>query len=41
MLTINFKQIYETNEKAENEWILIIYNISANHYVLSLGGKCP
>ncbi len=33
MLTIKFKQIYETNEKTENEWILIIYNISANHYV--------
>ena len=33
MLTINFKQIYETNEKKENEWILIIYDISANHYV--------
>ena len=33
MLTINFKQIYETNEKAEKEWVLIIYDISANHYV--------
>ncbi len=33
MLTINFKQIYETNEKLEKEWILIIYDISANHYV--------
>ena len=33
MLTINFKQIYETNEKADKEWVLIIYDISANHYV--------
>ena len=33
MLTIKFKQIYETNEKKSKEWILIIYNISANHYV--------
>lgn len=33
MLTINFKQIYETNEKIDKEWILIIYDISANHYV--------
>lgn len=33
MLTINFKQIYETNEKTNKEWVLIIYDISANHYV--------
>ena len=33
MLTINFKQIYETKENNTKEWILIIYDISANHYV--------
>ena len=33
MLTINFKQIYETNERVDKEWVLIIYDISANHYV--------
>lgn len=33
MLTINYRQIYETNEKTEKEWTLIIYDISANHYV--------
>lgn len=33
MLTINHKQIYATNESGNNEWILIIYDISANHYV--------
>lgn len=33
MLTINFKQVYETNERTEKEWVLIIYDISANHYV--------
>lgn len=33
MLTINYKQIYETNEKNDKEWILIIYDISSNHYV--------
>ena len=33
MLKINFKQIYETNEKADKEWVLIIYDISGNHYV--------
>ena len=33
MLTINYKQIYETNEKVDKEWVLIIYDISANHYV--------
>ena len=29
MLTINWKQIYEIN----NKWILILYDISKNHYV--------
>ena len=33
MLTINYKQVYETNEKIDKEWVLIIYDISANHYV--------
>ena len=33
MLTINYKQIYETIENNTKEWILIIYDISANHYV--------
>lgn len=33
MLSINYKQIYETNEKIDKEWVLIIYDISANHYV--------
>lgn len=33
MITINYKQIYETNEKEDKEWVLIIYDISANHYV--------
>lgn len=33
MLTINHKQIYITNESGNNEWVLIIYDISANHYV--------
>ena len=33
MLSINHKQIYETNENGAKEWILIIYDISANHYV--------
>ena len=29
MLTINWKQIYEI----DNKWILILYDISKNHYV--------
>lgn len=29
MLTINWKQIYEIH----NKWILILYDISKNHYV--------
>ena len=33
MLTINYKQVYETSEKGGKEWVLIIYDISANHYV--------
>lgn len=33
MLKINFKQIYEVKEKNEKKWVLIIYDISANHYV--------
>ncbi len=33
MLTVEFKNIYETNEKINREWVLIIYDISANHYV--------
>lgn len=33
MLTINNKQIYETDESGEKQWVLIIYDISANHYV--------
>ncbi len=33
MLTINFKQIYETTESGQKEWVLILYDISANHYV--------
>lgn len=33
MLKINHKQVYETNEKGNKEWILVIYDISANHYV--------
>lgn len=33
MLTINYKQVYETSESGEKEWILILYDISANHYV--------
>lgn len=33
ILKVNYMQIYETNEKNVKEWILIIYDISANHYV--------
>jgi len=33
MLTINYKQIYETSESGDKHWILILYDISANHYV--------
>lgn len=33
MLKINYKQVYEVQENKKNEWILIVYSISANHYV--------
>ena len=33
MLKINYKQVYEIQENKKNEWILIVYSISANHYV--------
>ena len=33
MITINCKQIYEFNLNGNKQWILIIYNISQNHYV--------
>ena len=33
MLIINFKQVYETNEFGDKEWVLILYDISFNHYV--------
>ena len=33
MLEINYKQIYEVEHKENNEWVLILYDISANHYV--------
>ena len=33
MLVINYKQVYETDENNKKEWILIIYDISSNHYV--------
>ena len=33
MLTINWKQIYEFNLNNNNQWILILYDISQNHYV--------
>lgn len=33
LLTINHKQIYETKEYGVKEWVLILYDISANHYV--------
>lgn len=33
MLLINFKQIYESNEFGEKEWVLVLYDISFNHYV--------
>lgn len=33
MITINHKQIYEINEEGYKKWILIIYDISTNHYV--------
>ena len=33
MLTINWKQIYEFNLDDNKQWILILYDISQNHYV--------
>ena len=33
MLTINWKQIYEFNLYDNKQWILILYDISQNHYV--------
>ena len=33
MLTINWKQIYEFNLNDTKQWILILYDISQNHYV--------
>lgn len=33
MLTINWKQVYEHNLNNDKKWILILYNISQNHYV--------
>ena len=33
MLVINWKQIYEYDLNNNKQWILILYNISQNHYV--------
>lgn len=33
MLIINWKQIYEYGSNNDKQWILILYNISQNHYV--------
>ena len=33
MIKILWKQVYETNEFNDKQWILILYDISANHYV--------
>ena len=33
MLTINWKQVYEFNLNDNKQWILILYDISQNHYV--------
>lgn len=33
MFTINWKQIYEFNLNDNKQWILILYDISQNHYV--------
>ena len=33
MLTINWKQVYEVDLNETKQWILILYNISQNHYV--------
>ena len=33
LLTINWKQVYEYNLNNDKQWILILYDISQNHYV--------
>lgn len=33
MLKINWKQIYETSINDDKQWVLILYDISQNHYV--------
>lgn len=33
MLTINWKQVYEVSLNETKQWILILYDISQNHYV--------
>ena len=33
MLVINWKQKYEYDLNNNKQWILILYNISQNHYV--------
>lgn len=33
MLTINWKQIYEISLNENKQWILVLYDISQNHYV--------
>ena len=33
MLTINWKQVYEVSINEDIQWVLILYDISQNHYV--------
>lgn len=33
MHTINWKQIYEVSLNETKQWVLILYDISQNHYV--------
>lgn len=33
MLTINWKQVYEININNSRKWVLILYDISQNHYI--------
>ena len=33
MHTINWKQIYEVSLSETKQWVLILYDISQNHYV--------
>ena len=33
MLTINWRQVYEVNINNNTQWVLILYDISKNHYV--------